>query len=194
MKVAATTSAMVVTAAVLLSGCGPSYRMLREGDSRFEHCYALDERTDVDAQERAQCWERFADAKYPGQGVDRTRYAVGRVQALRSLSSRGTPNPGAPVAMNTQALSVHAQAPANAFVPPPNIVRLGDAGVSKESQAQGSGVCRGSCYDAWSQCRRRACQRTESDGASDCDACDRVYGACAKGCAGPDAKGSVSGG
>jgi hypothetical protein len=124
MKVAATTSAMVVTAAVLLSGCGPSYRMLRDGDSRFEHCYALDERTDVDAQERAQCWERFADAKYPGQGVDRTRYAVGRVQALRSLSSRGTPNPGAPVAMNTQALSVHAQAPANAFVPPPNIVRL----------------------------------------------------------------------
>jgi len=200
MKAVATAFTLVAVALVsvaLLAGCGPSYRMLREGDSRFEHCYALDERTDVDSQERAQCWERFADAKYPGQGVDRTQYATGRMQALRALSSSSADPNGGTLATSTSALSVHAQAPANAFAPPPNIVRLGDAGRAQgESQAQGAapGMCRGGCYDAWSQCRRRACQRTEADSASVCEECDRVYGACAKGCAGPDAKGAHSGG
>jgi len=190
-------TSLALLAVATLSGCGPSYRMLREGDSRFEHCYALDERTDVDSQERAQCWERFAAAKYPGQGVDRTQYATGRMQALRALSSSSADPKGGTLATSTSALSVHAQAPANAFAPPPNIVRLGDAGRAQgESQAQGAapGMCRGGCYDAWSQCRRRACQRTEADSASGCEECDRVYGACAKGCAGPDAKGAHSGG
>jgi hypothetical protein len=35
--------------------CGPSFQVMYEGDSRFEHCYALDENPNVLMQQKSDC-------------------------------------------------------------------------------------------------------------------------------------------
>ena len=36
--------------------CGPSFQAIYEGNSRFEHCYALEENAQTAMHDKADCW------------------------------------------------------------------------------------------------------------------------------------------
>jgi hypothetical protein len=73
---------MRVVVALLLMGCGPSLRTLYEGETRFEHCYALDANK-AGATERGQCWRSWEQRYAANATRDRAEHARMRLRELK---------------------------------------------------------------------------------------------------------------
>jgi hypothetical protein len=118
-------------AALVSSGaCGPSFQAIYEGNSRFEHCYALEENAQALVQEKTDCWRDWSEHYTFGQTRDRIHYATARYVALSQSSNLPTDEammmaaPG----MTPRQTTITAPAPSNAFAPPPKVLDdYGDA-------------------------------------------------------------------
>lgn len=106
--------------------CGPSFQAIYEGNTRFEHCYALEENPQTLTPEKVDCWRDWSERYTYGQTRDRIHYATARYVALSQSTNVPTDEammmaaPG----MTPRQSTITAPAPTNAFAPPPKI--LGD--------------------------------------------------------------------
>ena len=191
---------MPVACLAVVSGsglaCGPSFQVVYEGDSRFEHCYALDENPNVLMQQKSDCWSDWISHYTYGQTRDRVEFAAVRYRAIMRAGALPTDEAVMGAAPGEgSGLSVGAPGPTNAFASPPKTLEE-DAGgapapapwvappppdVSSPSNPPvaptpalmppGAG-CVDGCSEKWQACRTKC-------GSSACNACDRAYGACA---------------
>lgn len=104
----------------MLASCGPSFQAIYEGDARFEHCYALEETSNVTMQQKAECWRDFTQRHTYGQTRDRVEYAASRYHALVNpeLPTDEAMMQAAPGMVDTSK-QLAAPAPTSAFAPPP---------------------------------------------------------------------------
>mgnify|MGYP006915170313 CR=1 FL=1 len=123
--------ALVVTAGMIAGGCGPSFQAIYEGDSRFEHCYALEENPQKPMTSKAECWRDWSERYTYGQTRDRIQYAIARYVALSQAPNAPTDEammmaaPGVTPRVST----ITAPAPTNAFAPPPKTLEaMADGG------------------------------------------------------------------
>jgi hypothetical protein len=111
--------------------CGPSFQAIYEGNSRFEHCYALEENAQKGMQEKQDCWRDWSEHYTYGQTRDRIHYATARYVALSQSSNVPTDEammmaaPG----MTPRQSTITAPAPTNAFAPPPKVLDEADGGL-----------------------------------------------------------------
>jgi hypothetical protein len=104
--------------------CGPSFQAIYEGNSRFEHCYALEERAQTPIHEKADCWRDWSEHYTYGQTRDRIHYATARYVALSQSTNVPTDEammmaaPG----MTPRQSTITAPAPTSAFAPPPKVL------------------------------------------------------------------------
>jgi hypothetical protein len=194
-----------------LAGCGPSFQAIYEGDSRFEHCYALEENPNVAMQQKGACWKEWLSHYTYGQTRDRVEYAAARSRAL--TAGRDVPTdeammgaaPGEGRRLGT------APAPTSAFAPPAKTLSDLDGGSGSSSpNTWGAGStpattrgsadpipglappparppladCTDQCGVAWTGCKTD-CQATadKADKKKPCDACEKTYKTCIKTCA-----------
>jgi len=178
----------------LALACGPSFQVVYEGDSRFEHCYALDENPNVLMQQKGECWSDWIRHYTYGQTRDRVEFAVVRYRAIMRAGTLPTDEAvmGAAPGEGVQG-SLAAPAPTSAFASPPKTMgeevlpahppapapapALPSAAVEPAGPApQPPGAA---CVDACTQ-RWQGCHGSCATAA--CKACDRAYGKCAEGC------------
>ena len=109
-----------VALVVLCLACGPSFQAVYEGDARFEHCYALEETSNVTMLQKAECWRDFTQRHTYGQTRDRVEYAASRYHALVNpeLPTDEAMMQAAPGMVDTTK-QLAAPAPTSAFAPPP---------------------------------------------------------------------------
>lgn len=178
--------------------CGPSFQAVHDGEARFEHCYALDERPNEPLARKADCWDDWAKHYTYGQTRDRVQYAMQRARALSQVPNLPTDEammsaaPGEGV-RNAAA----APAPTSAFAPPPKTMEAADAGNGVDAAAPGNGrdgrdghdgagnepsvpkpaalSCADDCESTWINCRTQC--RTKK-----CDECERTYKGCLRKC------------
>ena len=117
--------------------CGPSFQAIYEGNSRFEHCYALEENAQTVMPEKADCWRDWSEHYTYGQTRDRIHYATARYVALSQSTNVPTDEammmaaPG----MTPRQSVITAPAPTNAFAPPPKVLEdYGDASTGKPAR------------------------------------------------------------
>jgi hypothetical protein len=117
--------------------CGPSFQAIYEGNSRFEHCYALEENSGTGLPEKADCWRDWSEHYTYGQTRDRIHYATARYVALSQSSNVPTDEammmaaPG----MTPRQSVITAPAPTNAFAPPPKVLEdYGDASTGRPAR------------------------------------------------------------
>lgn len=79
-------AAAVSFSAVFVVACGASIGSLYESEVRFEHCMALDERSEVKPTLRRTCWDEWLRFYTFGQNRDRIDWARSRVRQLGSVS------------------------------------------------------------------------------------------------------------
>jgi hypothetical protein len=127
----------VLLGALVLGGalaCGPSFQAIYEGNSRFEHCYALEENAQTAMPEKASCWRDWSEHYTYGQTRDRIHYATARYVALSQSTNVPTDEAmmmAAPGVTPRQSV-ITAPAPTNAFAPPPKVLEdYGDASAGK---------------------------------------------------------------
>jgi len=200
---------LTVSAAFLVAAtaCGPSFQVVYEGDSRFEHCYALDENPNVLMQQKGECWSDWIRHYTYGQTRDRVEFAVVRYRAIMRAGTLPTDEAvmGAAPGEGTKGVSLAAPAPTSAFASPPKTIdeevapaRSAPAPaaalppVAREpaatsgppvpaSQPPGA-ACVDDCTQKWQSCHGSCAGAT-------CKACDKTYarcaGACFKGTLGP---------
>lgn len=114
----------------LAGACGPSFQAIYEGNARFEHCYALEENSQVPMTEKADCWRDWSERYTYGQTRDRIHYATARYVALSQVPNIPTDEAmmmAAPGVTPRQTV-ITAPAPTNAFAPPPKVLDEGDSG------------------------------------------------------------------
>jgi hypothetical protein len=161
-----------VLAAGLLLGCGASINALYEGDVRFEHCMALDSRSDVKPTIRRACWEEWTQFYTFGQTRDRVDYARMRQKQLRNASDFDEGDWSPP----PSAVAAAAPEPTSALAPPPMTLSVADAGAPDAAEpapssaktdgtkAPPSSECSASCEQTWAVCRQDcktpACDKT----------------------------------
>ena len=198
-ELAAASSVAVALAALV--ACGPSYQAIYEGDSRFEHCYALEETGAVTMGQKSDCWHDWTPRYTYGQTRDRVEYAYTRYRALTRAPEAPTdeammeaaPGEGRPS-------SIAAPAPTNAFAPPPKtLAEQVDAGDTSsdlpgyadaaigpvravEERAASPAPppetdCTAACEGGWARCK----QTEKCDGGPACG-CSRGYKRCMRGC------------
>jgi hypothetical protein len=113
-----------IAAAAPLVACGPSFQVIYEGNSRFEHCYALEENPQASMPAKAACWRDWSERYSYGQTRDRINYATARYVALSEAPNAPTDEalmmaaPGE----TPRATVITAPAPTNAFAPPPKVL------------------------------------------------------------------------
>jgi hypothetical protein len=170
-----------------------------EGDSRFEHCYALDENPNVSMQQKSDCWSDWMKHYTYGQTRDRVEFAAMRFRAIQRADTLPTDEAvmGAAPGEGTNGTILAAPAPTNAFAPPPKtsvdvgpgapatpvIVPPPSASAAAPSAStlpapppRPPGTnCVDTCSDAWQACHGTCTQNA-------CAACDRTYTKCARGC------------
>jgi len=109
-------------------GCGPSFHAIYEGNARFEHCYALEENSQSNMRERADCWRDWSEHYTYGQTRDRIQYATARYVALSQAPNIPTDEslmmaaPG----MTPRVTTITAPAPTNPYAPPPKVLDQAD--------------------------------------------------------------------
>jgi hypothetical protein len=190
-------SVLLVLVMGVMLACGPSFQVVYEGDSRFEHCYALDENPNVLMQQKSDCWADWMKHYTYGQTRDRLEFAAMRHRAITRADTVPTDEAimGAAPGEGTSGAILAAPAPTNAFAPPPMIAST-DAGapvtpsvppppsVSTPSSspqlppppARPPGTnCVDACSDKWQACHGSCTQNA-------CAACDKSYMKCAKVC------------
>ncbi|MDB4974329.1 MAG: hypothetical protein JWN48_2670 [Myxococcaceae bacterium] len=75
--------AMASTCAVAL-GCIPSHRMVHEGDTYFERCYAVDFDPQVRPEQKEGCWQAWLAFYTRHQPAHRVDYALRRIEAVQN--------------------------------------------------------------------------------------------------------------
>lgn len=194
-------------ACLVASACGPSFQVVYEGDSRFEHCYALDENPNVLMQQKSDCWSDWIRHYTYGQTRDRVEFAAMRYRAIMRAGALPTDEAimgAAPGELPAGAV-VAAPAPTNAFAPPPQMVKESDAGPAPligppeasavpllpappplsalpmmDAGAPPAPEPPGAGCVGQCSDKWRTCRSTCS--LTVCTACDRTYAKCAKGC------------
>jgi hypothetical protein len=187
---------------VLVAGgfaCGPSFQVVYEGDSRFEHCYALDENPNVLMQQKSECWSDWIKHYTYGQTRDRVEFAAVRYRAILRAGSLPTDEAIMGAAPGEgSGLTIGAPAPTNAFASPPKTMDE-DAGSSKAPAPMANppspnasspssppveaapalqppgGACLDDCTEKWHGCWTKC-------GSKACTACDKSYRQCGRAC------------
>ena len=111
--------------------CGPSFQAVYEGNVRFEHCYAMEERPQLPIHEKAECWHDWSERYTFGQTRDRIHYATARYVALSQSVPTDEAMMMAAPGMQERQSTINAPMPTNAFAPPPKVLEATDAGVGK---------------------------------------------------------------
>jgi hypothetical protein len=112
--------------------CGPSFQAIYEGNSHFEHCYALEENPQTPMRDKSECWRDWSEHYTYGQTRDRVQYAIARYVALSQAPNVPTDEalmnaaPGVTPRLREQ--TINAPTPTNAFAPPPKVLERTDAG------------------------------------------------------------------
>jgi hypothetical protein len=164
--------------------CGASVSKTYESDVRFERCYALDWKKDVDAGIRQRCWEEWVAFFAAGQPKDRIEYAKTQTQlasdggeplaAAAATSGRaGQPLPEptsvfAPVPMMAATASASVAPPATSAKPavPRNACETRcDKAIEACLSGCGSPICEQFCAQKHDKCAQR-CEATRSSGAA----------------------------
>lgn len=183
-------------------GCAPSFQAIYEGDTRFEHCYALEENPGVPMREKSECWKEWTQRYTYGQTRDRVQYAYARWRALSEAPRLPTDEammmaaPG----VTPRVSAITAPAPTDALGPPPKVlgdpetairrvqstpteanVRSTTVSLPPPGEASGAHPCEGTCRGALATCRTR-CGDKPTPGAPSCDACDAGYRGCMRSC------------
>ncbi|MGK4001983.1 hypothetical protein WMF31_05125 [Sorangium sp. So ce1036] len=156
-------------ASVTATACGASINAVYEGDVRFEHCMALDARSDVKPTLRRACWEEWLQFYTFGQTRDRVEHATLRQRQLSRASDfdEGEWNPP-----SSRAPSAVPE-PTSALAPPPMLLTADvtmpaqeadagapDAGAPEEPSAAPAdtappgAACSAACEQSWSGCRK----------------------------------------
>jgi hypothetical protein len=116
--------AALLAVASMLS-CGASIRGIYESDVRFEHCMALDARSDVKPTLRRACWDEWTRFYTFGQTRDRIDYAHLREKQLSGASDFDEADTMAAKSSGTLAA---APDPTSAIAPPPSMMAAFDGG------------------------------------------------------------------
>lgn len=187
-----------------VSGCGPSYQVLYEGDVHFERCYALEEKPDQTLEAKSTCWHTYIANHVYGQTRDRIRYAGIRERALSRAPELPTDEAMMQAAPGESVTpSVNSPAPRSAFAPPPstmadtavdNVTTILPASptfvtapttpaAAPTSSASSPTepprtLCAVGCGDAWRSCKVTCAGQPSRE----CGPCDRTYKACMKAC------------
>jgi hypothetical protein len=200
----------VMAPCVSLCACGPSFQAVYEGNSRFEHCYALEENPQIAMPDKATCWRDWSEHYTYGQTRDRVQYATARYVALSQSTNLPTDEammmaaPGETGRVTT----IMAPAPTNAFAPPPKVLEEGDLKVTKTGHpgeainvpviAIDAGppvpppaplplaICGDGCANKYRDCSG-ACEDADAGPASaktakSCQACRKTYRTCMRDC------------
>lgn len=157
--------------------CGASINAVYEGDVRFEHCMALDDRPDVKPTLRLACWNEWVEYYTFGQTRDRVEYAHLRQRVLQGDSNfvtsdlppipepqKAVPEPTtvlAPPPMFGTAPSATADAGAPPPPPPP-----------EPPAVQCATQCKASWTTCQAACTKPACEKT----------CNAAYNRCMRTC------------
>jgi hypothetical protein len=151
-------------------GCGASIHAVYEGDVRFEHCMALDSRSDVKPTLRGACWGEWLRYYTFGQTRDRVEYARARARQLGGSSDfdEGEWSPPA------RAAAAAVPEPTSALAPPPMLLAV-DAGPPADAApapvdaaavdpAPPGVACADECDEGWrgcvKECQAPACARS----------------------------------
>jgi hypothetical protein len=79
-------------AVLAVFACGPSLQVGYEGESRFEHCYALDAKKEV-LDQRDACWRNWETRYGARSSRDRLRYAQARLREIELGMEASKPKP-----------------------------------------------------------------------------------------------------
>jgi hypothetical protein len=193
-----------------IAGCGPSFQAIYEGDSRFEHCYALEENPSVAMQQKGACWKEWLRHYTYGQTRDRVEYAASRSRALTAGHELPTDEAMMGAAPGEGRRIGTAPAPTNAFAPPPKTLSELDGGPGAPMPSPASAPstwgaapmpttsggtepgttptprppladCTDRCGVTWTSCKAD-CDKTDTK-KKPCDACEKSYKTCIKACA-----------
>jgi hypothetical protein len=144
-------------------GCIPSHRMVHEGDTYFERCYAADFDTRVRPEQRESCWQAWLSFYTRHQPAHRVDYALRRIEAVQN----GEPSlvlPGSAGYMTEPAGSELVSADAAVGRVAPDMVAMthvastmeGDAGPVENGCLQYcnqyEGACSARCHDGSEAC------------------------------------------
>lgn len=165
-------------AALLLTGavaCGASVSKTYESDVRFERCYALDWKKDVDPGIRQRCWEEWVTFFAVGQPRDRIEYAKSQ---MRPTSI------GEPLAAATAAVALTGQPlpePTSVFAPVPMMAATASASAAASSAKPAARTaCESRCDKAIEAC-------LSGCGSAICEQfCAQKHDKCAQRCEGFD--------
>lgn len=175
------TRALVATAIAAASAlsCGTSIQAVYEGDVRFEHCMAMDSRSDVRPTIRRTCWEEWQSFYTFGQTRDRTEYASFRVKQLSVMNDFDEAESSA--AKRTSSVVPD---PTTALAPPPMMMSTPtDGGVQAIVDGGGdaatndapapTNACEGACEETRrvcvQQCKTPICEKGCASGYKRCN-------------------------
>lgn len=179
-----------------LSGCGPGFQAIYDGNVRFEHCYALEENAQVPMGDKAACWRDWSERYTYGQTRDRVHYATARYVALSQAPNLPTDEAMMMAAPGEapRATTISAPAPTNAFAPPP---RLLETAAPKEAEkppepsapppapiaapALPASSCADACGTSYRGCGG-GCDESKKADPKACGTCQKTYRACMRGC------------
>ena len=175
--------------------CGPSFQAIYEGNARFEHCYALEERQQTPLDEKADCWHDWSTRYTYGQTRDRINYATARYVALSQTIPTDEAMMMAAPGMTQRTSNITAPAPTNAFAPPPKVLEMPDASVGRPSRpseipvmvgtggssvdAGDGGPAPGSAPLPGTECAEGCSAKFRACGGP---ACEKTYRACMRAC------------
>jgi hypothetical protein len=119
----------------VLTGCGPSFEVLAEGDLRFVHCDRLDLDPNIAPSHRLHCWREWRRMYTYGQTRDRVEYAQRRIAEVVS----GDTDPPFQLPAGASAVARHSRQdapdPERAAVPAPEAASATHAAASSASSA-----------------------------------------------------------
>lgn len=158
-----------------LTACA-SISLKYESDVRFERCYALDWKQDVDAGIRGRCWEEWLTHYAEGQTQDRIQYA--RRQTGGAGGAGITALAAAPA--TASAMPVALPEPTSVFSPVPMMVKSASGSAIASASADVSALPRSSC--------ETRCDKTLESCLTGCNSsvcehyCAQKHGKCAAKC------------
>jgi hypothetical protein len=167
--------AALLAVASMLS-CGASIRGIYESDVRFEHCMALDARSDVKSTLRRTCWSEWTRFYTFGQTRDRIDYAQLRERQLSGASDFDEADTMAAKPSGTSAV---APDPTSAIAPPPSMVAAIDGGApdaAASAEADERAIAQARCASECQQARDACLQGCKTP------LCERACGLHSKRC------------
>ncbi len=169
-----------------LSACGASIHALYEGDVRFEHCMAFDDRAEVKDTIRTACWDEWLKFYTFGQTRDRIEYAKLRTRQLRGGSDFADET----LLASESQPSLAVPEPTSAMAPPPMMMVV-DAGTSApppppdDKPLPPGSACSAACVKSWTKCKKECvtpvCNRQPCISRCE-DSCQQEYSECMRNC------------